>query len=204
MTSWNAIRRRRSESPQNSPVPTISSRCDFNGFATRVSRLGLDAVVAEAESTLAAFDLVVEESRHANGTRGLRMTIDEAFAGLGDWKKLTSGGVDWTKQSVGGGTVGVEVQVSGRSDMLAVDIMHLKEDLERGVIDVGIIVVPDDELSRYLTDRTPNLATALKHVNHRARDLPIRVVAFRHDGVGSALEKMRTNLGRDKPQDGRR
>jgi hypothetical protein len=80
--------------------------------------------------------------------------------------------------------------------MLAVDIMHLKEDLVLGKIDIGIIVVPDDALSKFLTDRTPNLATALKHVEHRARDLPIRVLAFRHDGVGLPLEKMRTNLGR--------
>ena len=126
------------------------------------------------------------------------MKIDAAFDELGGWKKLTSGGVDWTKQSDRGATAGVEVQVSGRSDMLAVDIMHLKEDLERGVIDVGIIIVPDDPLSRFLTDRTPNRATALKHVEHRARELPIRVVAFRHDGIGTPLEKMRTNLGKLK------
>ena len=80
--------------------------------------------------------------------------------------------------------------------MLAVDIMHLKEDLVLGKIDVGIIVVPDDTLYRFLTDRTPNLATALKHVDHRANDLPMRVLAFRHDGAGPTLEKMRTNLGK--------
>jgi hypothetical protein len=80
--------------------------------------------------------------------------------------------------------------------MLAVDIMHLKEDLAHGKIDIGIIVVPDDTLSRFLTDRTPNLAAAVKHVEHRASDLPIRVLAFKHDGIGPALEKMRTNKGR--------
>lgn len=199
MTLSNARKSERRELPQNSDVPSISSRNDFNGFANKVSRLSLEAVVAEAEATLQTFELHVEERRHANGTRGLRMNIDAAFVLLNDWKKLTSGGVDWTKQNSKGATVGVEVQVSGRSDMLAVDVMHLKEDLERGVIDVEIIIVPDDTLSRYLTDRTPNLATALRHVQHRARDLPIRVVAFRHDGIGAALEKMRTNLGRPKP-----
>jgi hypothetical protein len=74
--------------------------------------------------------------------------------------------------------------------------MHLKEELVAGKIDIGIIVVPDDMLSRFLTDRTPNLATAPKHVEHRASDLPIRVLAFKHDGVGPPLEKMRTNLGK--------
>ena len=86
--------------------------------------------------------------------------------------------------------------MSGRSDMLAVDIMHFKERIEAGEIDIGIIVVPDDDLSKFLTDRTPNLATAVKHVEHRARDLPIRIIAFKHDGIGPALRKMRTNLGK--------
>lgn len=59
-----------------------------------------------------------------------------------------------------------------------------------------MIIVPDDQLSKFLTDRTPNLSTALRHVQ-RAKDLPIQIIAFRHDGAGSALPKIRTNLGRD-------
>ena len=58
--------------------------------------------------------------------------------------------------------------------------------------------MPDDILSPFLTDRTPNLATAIKHVTHRAKDLPIRIVAFRHDGTGLALPKIITNLGKKK------
>jgi hypothetical protein len=118
------------------------------------------------------------------------------FDSIGGWIKVTVGGIDWTKKNVQCATVGVEVQVSGRSDMLAVDIMHLKEKLVEGFIDVGVIIVPDDVLSRFLTDRTPNFATAVKHVEHRASDLPIRIVAFRHNGAGTALVKMRTNLGK--------
>jgi hypothetical protein len=173
----------------------ISETRDYNGFALKAARLGLEGLVAEVAATL-AFDLRCKEERHANGTKGLRETIDQEFARLGGWTKLTSGGIDWTKSSDQGATVGVEVQVSGRSDMLAVDIMHLKEKLVAGAIDVGIIVVPDDTLSEYLTDRTPNFATAVKHIEHRASDLPVRVLAFRHNGPGPALGKMRTNLGR--------
>jgi len=73
--------------------------------------------------------------------------------------------------------------------MLAVDIMHLKEAINRGAIDAGVIIVPHDRLSRFLTDRTPNLATAIKHVEDKAQDMPVRIVAFGHDGVGSALKK---------------
>lgn len=178
-------------------VPTISRREDYNGFVTKAARLNLGPLVAEAESTLDSFQLSILEEKYVNGTKGLRQWIDAAFDRLGGWKKLTSGGIDWTKQGTGGSTIGVEVQVSGRSDMLAVDIMHLKEKMLAGEIDIGLIIVPDDRLSKFLTDRTPNMATAMKHVAHRASDLPIRIAAFRHDAVGrEALSKMRTNLGK--------
>lgn len=177
-------------------MPVISETRDYNGFAQKVARLGLEALVREATSTLLDFELLVEERKHANGTRGLRQIIDGGFARIGGWKKVTVGGIDWTKANSEGATAGVEVQVSGRSDMIAVDVMHLKEKLTAGFIDVGIIVVPDNVLSRFLTDRTPNFATAVKHVEDKARDLPIRVLAFRHNGQGPALDKMRTNLGR--------
>jgi hypothetical protein len=177
-------------------VAIISETRDYNGFAQKVERLGLGPLVAEASSTL-SFPLLVEERKHANGTRGLRRMIDDAFYQLGGWKIVKSGSIDWTKSGERGSTLGVEVQVSGRSDMLAVDIMHLKEKISAGEIDAGIIIVPDDTLSPFLTDRTPNLATAIKHIEDRAKDLPIRVLAFRHDGPGPALGKMRTNLGRE-------
>jgi hypothetical protein len=180
-------------------VPVISETRDYNGFALKASRLGLDLLVAEATGTL-SFDLRCKEQRHANGTKGIRQTIDAGFAKVGGWTKISSGGIDWTKSSSQGATLGVEVQVSGRSDLLAVDIMHLKEKLVAGAIDAGLIIVPDDTLSDYLTDRTPNFATAVKHVEHRASDLPIRIVAFHHNGPGEALGKMRTNLGRYRPE----
>jgi hypothetical protein len=177
-------------------VPIVSQVIDYNGFVAKATRLGLLPIAQEAQATLSAFTLLVEEKRHANGTRGIRQSIDDAFAAASGWVKVTVGDIDWTKQSPQGATAGVEVQVSGRSDMLAVDIMHLKEKIDRGGLDIGVIIVPDDTLSRYLTDRTPNLATAIKHIEHRAKDLPIRVIAFRHDGAGTALTKMRTNLGK--------
>lgn len=176
----------------------ISKEIDYDGFAPKADRLSLSDLVAEARSTITSLDLRILEKKHANGTRGLRQSIDANFEALGGWSKLTVGGIDWKKENHLGASVGVEVQVSGRSDMLAVDIMHLRDDLVKGNIDIGIIVVPDDKLSRFLTDRTPNLATAIKHVEHQASDLPIRLVAFSHAGIGNALPKMRTNLGRQK------
>jgi hypothetical protein len=193
MISWSGLA---CLSRRNNPVPTISRRQDYNGFVTKVAQLKLGMLVAEAESTLRTFQLSVLGKKYANGTKNIRERIDVAFDRLGGWNKLTSGGIDWTKQGAGGSTIGVEVQVSGRSDMLAVDIMHLKEKMMSGEIDIGVIIVPDDALSKFLTDRTPNMATAMKHVAHRASDLPIRIAAFLHDSAGEALPKMRTNLGK--------
>lgn len=179
-------------------MPKVSNVYDYDGFAAKAARLSLDPLVDEATGTLHRFELLVEETRHVNGTRDLRKQIDEGFKLVGGWEQLTTGGIDWTKRGPQGGGVGVEVQVSGRSDMLAVDIMHLKDKLNQGDIDIGIIIVPDDRLSRFLTDRTPNAATAIKHVHDRARDLPIRIIAFEHDGVGPALDKMRANMSNKK------
>lgn len=177
-------------------MPVIVSRHDYNGFVAKTARLKLDALVNEAESVLLGWSLLIDERKHANGTRGLRQKIDAQFDAIGGWSKIIVGGIDWQKASSVGAQLGVEVQVSGRSDMLAVDIMHLKEAINKGRIDAGLIIVPDDKISRFLTDRTPNLATALKHVVDKASDMPIRVIAFAHDGVGPPLDKMRTNLGR--------
>ncbi len=176
-------------------MPKISEEIDYNGFGPKIVRLDLVDLINEVRVAVEMFELLVSEEKFANGTQGLRRQIDANFESIGGWKKLSSGGIDWTKENKIGAKVGVEVQVSGRSDMLAVDIMHLKEKIEGGDIDVGVIVVPDDRLSFFLTDRTPNYRTAIRHIEDRARALPIRVWAFRHNGVGPALPKIVTNLG---------
>ena len=177
-------------------MPCITERLDYNGFAAKAVRLGLEGLVAEAESAVTGFELLVKEKKHANGTKGLRQEIDSKFENLGGWEKITVGGIDWTKKNSTGSRIGVEVQVSGRSDLLAVDVIHLREELIGGSLDIGVIIVPDDLLSRFLTDRTPNLRAAIRHVESRAKDMAVQVIAFRHDGIGPALSKIRTNLGR--------
>ena len=177
-------------------MPKITNVVDYDGFSERVSRLGLQPLVLEAEAALHRFQLLLHEEKHANGTKDLRVEIDGGFDSAGGWSKLTVGGIDWKKSNANGGTIGVEVQVSGRSDLLAVDVLHLKTEISSGHIDAGVIIVPDDATSKFLTDRTPNFRTAKKHVELHASDLPIRIIAFQHDGVGPKLKKMRTNLGK--------
>ena len=112
------------------------------------------------------------------------------------WEKISSGGIDWSKTDANSRRLGVEVQVSGRSDMVAVDLLHLQDALRGGALDAGVIVVPDDVLSPFLTDRTPNLRTTIKHVESTAPNATLQVIAFKHDGTGPPLPKARTNKGK--------
>ena len=175
-------------------MPYITERRSYNGFDIKVARLGLDSLLREIETAVTGFRLVIKEARYANGTRGIRQSIDARFAAIGGWKKIASGGVDWSKEN-DSGSIGVEVQVSGRSDLLAVDVLHLKKELTEGRLDAGVIVVPDDTLSRFLTDRTPNLRTAIRHVD---TEMAVQLLAFRHDAEGPAIPKAVTNRGKGR------
>lgn len=86
----------------------------------------------------------------------------------------------------------VEIQVSARSDLLIRDVIHLRDSLEHGAIDVGVIVVPSDRLGPYLTDRTPRMRDAVRTVREaRAESLPLLVIAIEHDGPGPPLPKQK-------------
>lgn len=174
-------------------LPTISERKDYNGILTRIERLGLGKLMAELESILTDFELLVEERKDANGGAALRRMIDERFNDVGGWTIKTSGAVDWTKCLVVNGTqvcAGVEIQVSARSDLLVMDICHLRDALTEGTIDIGILVVPDDELGVFLTDRGPRFSDAVRHVRAaRAEDFPLLILGLHHDGSGPALKK---------------
>jgi hypothetical protein len=123
----------------------------------------------------------------------VRKLIDVQFDKLGGWTKKVSGGIDWTKCKIVNGTrvcIGVEVQVSARSDLLVVDMIHLHSAFREGRIDVGLVVVPSDRLSRFLTDRGPCMSDAKKHANAaRLEDSSLVLFGIEHDGTGPPLAK---------------
>ena len=139
------------------------------------------------------FRLEVAQTRDGNGAAAVRRLIDQGFEGRAGWRKSVSGDIDWVKCSQHNGSsvcIGVEVQVSGRSDLVAVDLLHLRKSLIEGTIDVGVLIVPDDSLSYFLTDRTPNYTEALRHLHMADADrIPLVLIAFEHDGFGEALVK---------------
>jgi len=165
----------------------------YDGAPEKIERLGLQPLLEELRAVLTGFSLLVKEERDANGGAFLRKLIDEQFEKVGGWVKKQSGGIDWQKCLRVDGTrvcLGVEIQVSGRSDMIAVDLIHLKDAIVTGSIDAGVVVVPSDRLGRFLTDRGPRKSEAERHLTHaRVEDTPLILIVVEHDGPGPALAK---------------
>jgi hypothetical protein len=174
-------------------MPKITEQKDYNGALARIERLGLAPLVEQLKEILTGFELRVKEEKDANGGAAVRKLIDQRFEDAGGWKITKTGDVDWIKCHIANGTsvcLGVEIQFSARSDLLVMDICHLRDALTEGVIDVGILVVPDDTLARFLTDRGPRFSDAVRHVRAaRAEDFPLLLLGLHHDGPGDKLAK---------------
>jgi hypothetical protein len=181
-------------------MPKIVSEQAFDGAEALIQRLGLDELLDEVRHIITSFNLLVEERKDGNGSKILRALIDKQFTDAGGWNQKKSGGVDWIKQQAINGRprhicIGVEIQVSGRSDMLSVDLIHLRKELLQGKIDLAVLVVPSDKLGYFLTDRVAKLSEAHRHIEMaRAEDMPFVLIAIEHDGSGPPLPKQRKRL----------
>ena len=144
------------------------------------------SLVDEIKEIAGSFDLRVKESVDANGGAAVRRMLDGRFEAAGGWAKKTAGDIDWVKCKVVNGTqvcIGVEVQVSARSDLLVVDRIHLAAAFRDGRLDAGVIIVPD---------RGPCLSDAKRHARvARLEDSPLILLAIKHDGPGPALPKQK-------------
>lgn len=159
----------------------------------------------ELQEIILRTPIVLEESSEANGAAGIRQALDSSFAAATDWVGIKSGGIDWVKRVRYNQTflarLGVEIQVSARSDLLIRDVVHLRNSLQKAEIDVGVIVVPDDRMQRFLTDRTPSYSDAIRYIEvefKEATTFPIVVLGVEHDSPGKAMPKKKTNLGTGK------
>lgn len=170
----------------------------YGGSRQRITRLGLSDLFIELQEILLSTKIFLLEEKDANGGSEVRKLIDRSFEKRVDWVKKTTGDVDWSKRIRYNrsfiATLGVEIQVSARSDLLIRDIVHIRNNLQDGIIEVGIIVVPNNTLHVYLPDRTPSLRDALKYIEvefTEAQNYPIIVIAVEHDGPGPALKKQK-------------
>ena len=115
-------------------MPKITDEVPFGGALEKIARLGLTPLHDELEDILGGFQLLVLEEKDANGGAAVRKMIDAEFEArvATGWKKAQTGAVDWTKCRVINGTslcIGVEIQVSARSDLLTINLIHLRRDL---------------------------------------------------------------------------
>jgi len=174
-------------------VPQIFEEKFYNGAQDRLTRLGLNPLMSEIREIVTGFPLLVEEATDANGGAAVRKLLDQRFATALGWTKKQTGDVDWTKcLSLDGAQlcIGVEIQFSARSDLVVIDLIHLRKAIVQGKIDIGVLVVPSDRLGVFLTDRGPKMADAKRHViEAKVEDLPLVLVSLEHDGPGPPLAK---------------
>jgi hypothetical protein len=183
-------------------MPRIVEQVYYDGASERIGRLGLTPLIDEIKRVIEGFELLVKEQTDANGGAAVRKLLDTSFQEIGGWAKKVTGDIDWIKCHRVNGTnvcVGVEVQVSARSDLLVVDMIHLTAAFREGRIDVGVIIVPSDKLSRFLTDRGPCISDAKRHAKvARLEDSPLVLLAIEHNGAGKALLKQSKRRAKQK------
>ena len=181
----------------------ISNMQFYGGAREKVCRLGLAHLFLELQELLISTEVRVQNTKQANSAGVVRERIDASFREAKEWTGSKSGDIDWIKRMRYNHTIvariGVEIQVSGRSDLLARDIVHIRNSLQDSHIDVGVIVVPSDAFEYFLTDRVANYSYAVRYVEHElreARAYPIILIGVEHDGFGDTpLPKKTTNKG---------
>jgi hypothetical protein len=183
-------------------MPRIVEEVHYDGARERITRLGLSSLLDEIRTAITGFELLVLEEIDSNGGAAVRKLLDAGFESSGGWTNKVTGDIDWTKCKQINGTavcIGVEIQVSARSDLLVVDMIHLTAAFREGRLDVGIVIVPSDRLSRFLTDRGPCVSDAKRHAKQaRLEDSPLVLIAIEHDGPGPALKKQRKRQSKRK------
>ena len=161
----------------------------YDGAKEKISRLGLSHLFLEVLSIIFDSKIYLLEQKDANGAAEIRKQIDEKFQAVGGWEQIKAGGIDWQKRFKYNATIavsmGVEVQVSARSDLLIRDIVHLRNSIQNGTIDTGVIVVPSDLMQHFIPDRTPSFRDAVRYIEEEfveAQNYPIVLIAIEHDG----------------------
>ena len=173
------------------------SNIKYYGWARdKVCRLGLADLFLEVQQILLDTKITLEEKAKANGAAVLRESLDAALGKNAGWTQIKAGGIDWCKQRRYNvnfiSKIGVEIQVSARSDLLIRDVVHLRNSLQNAEIDVGVIVVPSNRMQKFLPDRTPSFRDAVRYIEHEFKEattFPIVVIAVEHDAAGVALLK---------------
>lgn len=161
----------------------------YNGAKDKIARLGLRSLIVEITRLLKGTAILLLEKKDANSGKAVRVALDDQFEKSGGWKKKTVGDIDWIKEIRYNDKIvirlGVEIQVSARSDLIIRDLIHMRNNLQSGAIDVAVLIVPSDRMSMFLPDRTPSYRDAVRYIEDEfpeAEKYPLALIAVEHDG----------------------
>jgi hypothetical protein len=158
--------------------------------------LGLTGPLLELEEALLSAEFRFEDDAYNEDALRLNNVLDEALESRDGWEKPSADGVHWVKkwrydQAVLA-CLGVKLEGASCGSALRDGIVHLRYAIIKGLIDVGVVVVPDDRLQVFLPDRTPSFKDAVRYIEEEfkeAMNYPFVIMAVEHDGPGDALPK---------------
>ncbi|HIE32989.1 MAG TPA: hypothetical protein EYP81_02935 [Thermodesulfobacteriaceae bacterium] len=161
----------------------------YGGARQAITHLGLSSLFIEILEIIFKTKIFLLEEKNANSAQVVREKLYQTFKAHGNWKKGKAGEIDWMKKLKFNETivviVGVEVQVSARSDLLIRDIVHLRNHIRKGKINLGVIIVPSERMQKFLPDRTPSIKDAIRYIEDEfkeAMEMPLVVIGIEHDG----------------------
>lgn len=179
----------------------ISQTKFYAGSRDKLCRLGLAQPFIELQQMIFDTKIQLLRKRQAASTDQISELGERLTPG--SWRRNDSSRNSWIGQFRYNeeflARLGVEIQVSSRSDLLIRDIVHLRNSLQEGIIDIGVIVVPTDEMQIFLPDRTPSYRDAIRYIEKEFKEattFPIIIIGIEHDGLSDkALPKKKTNIG---------
>lgn len=183
------------------------SKLKFFGYGRqKIARLGLTDLFLNVQEIVLETRVTLIESVRANRAGRIKKEINASFFSRKDWVQTKAGAIHRGRRLFDNRNcrpiLGVQIQVSARSDLLIRDVVHLRNSLQKAEIDVGVIVVPDDRMQKFLPARTPSFSDAVRYIEvefKEAMTFPIVVMGIEHDSPGKAIPKKTTNLGSRKP-----
>src|SRR6266849_6623456 len=102
----------------------------YGGARDKIARLGLSHLFLELQQIILDTPLFLVEVKHGNGAAAVREAIDKGFVAATGWVNKQTGDVDWVKRYRFNESMiaklGVELQVSARSDLIVRDLVHLR------------------------------------------------------------------------------
>ena len=176
----------------------IDSMKFYDGACEKIVRLGMSDMLVELLQALMGTRVLLKEEKDANSGKVVRESIDGMLEQGSGWTKTVTGDLDWvkTKRTPPDMEIrlGVEIQMSARSDLVIRDLLHVRENIKRGKIEVVVLVVPSDKMSAFLPDRAPSLSETVRYTEKEFDEIqqfPLVLISVEHDGPGEPLPKQK-------------